>query len=90
MIPTDSKKAAAWAEYQRATADALAKYNRAMADARAEHRRVIAAAQEASNPPPLIAFKLEASGEPLMTIHADGRVALNEDALTPPDKQEDL
>jgi hypothetical protein len=38
-------------------------------------------AQEASNPPPpLIAFKLQASGEPVMTIHADGRVTLNEDA----------
>jgi hypothetical protein len=36
--------------------------------------------QEASNPPPLIAFKLEASGEPIMTIHTDGRVTLNEDA----------
>jgi hypothetical protein len=29
---------------------------------------------------PLIAFKLQASGEPVMTIHADGRVTLNEDA----------
>jgi hypothetical protein len=73
-------RAAAGAEYNRVIAAARAEYDRARAAAWAEYERAMAAAQEASNPPPLIAFKLEASGEPIMTIHTDGRVTLNEDA----------
>ena len=90
LAELERAKAVAWAEYDRAKAAALAEYHRAADVAWVEYWRALADAQEASNPPPLIAFKLEASGEPIMTIHTDGRVTLNEDALTPPDKQEDL
>jgi hypothetical protein len=32
------------------------------------------------NPPPLIVFRPQASGEPIMTIHPDGRITLGENA----------
>jgi len=31
-----------------------------------------------STPPPLIVFKAQASGEPVMTIHPDGRITLGD------------
>jgi hypothetical protein len=32
------------------------------------------------NPPPLIVFRPQASGEPIMTIHPDGKITLGENA----------
>jgi hypothetical protein len=79
----DRAIAAALAKYERAIVAARAEYKRVKAAASAELDRSCDAAwaqnkraqeisaQEASNPPPLIAFKLEASDEPVMTIHDD-------------------